>query len=115
MVNHGWVWHDQVGMAGFCRPRRVVMFIKANLIIALAVGALISAGLLVLEPLTDYALLSLEWPGITAAYFFWGAFGSNALLGIAIAWAVNAIAYGLGAFAILSVLRAMVTRPERST
>jgi hypothetical protein len=88
------------------------MSTQGNLVIASAIGALISAGLLVLEPLTDYALLSLEWPGITAAYFFWGAFGSNALLGIAIAWAVNTIAYGLGAFAILSVLGAMVTRPK---
>ena len=45
--------------------------VNANLIIALAIGALISSGLLVLEPLTDYAFLSLEWPGVTAAYFFW--------------------------------------------
>lgn len=87
---------------------------KANLIIALAIGALISAGLLVLEPLTDYALLSLEMPGITAAYLFWGAGGGSALPGIAIAWAVNAIIYGLGAFAILTALSAMMTKPKSS-
>jgi hypothetical protein len=79
--------------------------VKANLIIALAIGALISSGLLVLEPLTDYAFLSLEWPGVTAAYFFWGAVGGPALAGIAISWVVNALTYGLGAFAILSVLK----------
>ncbi|TFV50081.1 hypothetical protein [Bradyrhizobium niftali] len=79
--------------------------VKANLIIALAIGALISSGLLVLEPLTDYAFLSLEWPGVTAAYFFWGAVGGSAFAGIAISWVVNALTYGLGAFAILSVLK----------
>ena len=85
---------------------------KANLIIALAIGALISALLLVLEPLTDYALLSWELPGISVAYLFWGAVGGSAFAGIAIAWAVNALVYGLGAFAILSVLSAMVTKPQ---
>jgi hypothetical protein len=85
---------------------------KANLIIALTIGALISAVLLVLEPLTDYAFLSLEMPGITAAYFFWGAVGSSPYVGIAIAWVVNALVYGTGAFAILAVLGAMVPRPQ---
>jgi hypothetical protein len=85
---------------------------KTNLIIALAIGALISALLLVLEPLTDYALLSWELPGISVAYLFWGAVGGSAFAGIAIAWAVNALIYGLGAFAILSVLGAMVTKPQ---
>ena len=85
---------------------------KANLIIALAIGTLISALLLVLEPLTDYALLSWELPGISVAYLFWGAVGGSAFAGIAIAWVVNALIYGLGAFAILSVLGAMVTKPQ---
>ena len=87
---------------------------KANLIIASAIGALISALLLVLEPLTDYALLSWELPGISVAYLFWGAVGGGAFAGIAIAWAVNALVYGLGAFAILSVLGAIVTKPQSS-
>lgn len=89
-----------------------MMSSKANLIIALTIGAFISAALLVLEPLTDYALLSLEMPGITAAYFFWGAVGSSPFLGIGIAWAVNALVYGLVAFAVLSVLGAVTTRPK---
>jgi hypothetical protein len=80
-----------------------------NLIIALAIGALIAAVLLVLEPLTDYSMLSLELPGITAAYLFWGALGGPAFVGIAIAWVVNAVVYGAAAFGVLMVLK-LVTR-----
>ena len=85
---------------------------KKSLIIALAVGTLISSVLIVIEPLTDYAFLSLEWPGITAAYLFWGAVGSSPFLGVAIAWVVNALSYGLGAFAILSVLSGLM-KPKK--
>ncbi|QOZ09795.1 hypothetical protein [Bradyrhizobium sp. CCBAU 51765] len=81
--------------------------VKASLIIALAIGALISTVLLVLEPLTDFAFLSLEWPGITAAYFFWGAIGGSTFLGIAISWIVNALTYGLGAFVILGAFKVL--------
>ncbi|WP_441259709.1 hypothetical protein AB7008_25365 [Bradyrhizobium sp. 521_C7_N1_3] len=84
-----------------------MLSLKANLIIALALGALISAVLLAIEPLTDFAYLSLEWPGITAAYFFWGAVGGSSFAGIAISWLVNALTYGLCAFAILCVLSAL--------
>jgi hypothetical protein len=83
---------------------------KKTLLIALAIGALISAALLILEPLTDYALLSLEEPGITAACLFWGITGGPAFAGIAIAWLVNALVYGLGAFVVLSVLRLLLKR-----
>ena len=79
--------------------------VKTNLIIALAIGALISAVLLAIEPLTDFAYLSLEWPGVSAAYLFWGAIGGPAVVGIAISWIVNALCYGLGAFVVLSVLK----------
>ncbi|MFB6416919.1 MULTISPECIES: hypothetical protein [Bradyrhizobium] len=82
-------------------------WLRTHLVIALAVGALVSTVLLVLEPLTDFALLWLEWPGITAAYFFWGAVGGSTLLGIAISWVVNALTYGLGAFVILSVIKVL--------
>ena len=84
------------------------MRMKKNLIIALAIGTLISSALLVIEPLTDYAFLSFEWPGISAAYLFWGAVGSSPFMGIAIAWVVNALAYGLGAFVILCVLSGLI-------
>lgn len=67
----------------------------------MAIGALISSVLLSLESLADYALLSLEWPGISAAYLFWGAIGGSAFAGIAIAWLVNAMVYGAAAFVAL--------------
>nr|WP_249790373.1 hypothetical protein [Bradyrhizobium yuanmingense] len=73
----------------------------------MAVGALISTVLLVLEPLTDFAFLWLEWPGISAAYFFRGAVGGSTVAGIAISWIVNALSYGLGAFVILSAFRVL--------
>jgi hypothetical protein len=85
---------------------------KKSLIVALAVGTLISSALIVIEPFTDYAFLSFEWPGITAAYLFWGAVGSSPFLGVAIAWVVNALSYGLGAFVILSVLSALM-KPKK--
>jgi hypothetical protein len=81
--------------------------LKANLIIAVAIGAFISSALLIAEPLTDFAVLSLEWPGISAAYFFWGAVGGSTVVGIAICWVVNALTYGLGAFVILNAVRVL--------
>ncbi|MCS3725914.1 hypothetical protein [Bradyrhizobium betae] len=84
-----------------------MLSVKANLIIALAIGAIISAVLLALEPFTDYAFLSWEWAGISAAYLFWGAAGGSTFFGIAICWVVNALTYGLCAFAILSVVSAL--------
>jgi len=78
---------------------------KMNLVIALAIGALISALLIAIEPLTNFAYLSLEMPGISAAYLFWGAVGSSTAAGIAICWVVNTLCYGFGAFVILTVLR----------
>ncbi|WP_335337563.1 hypothetical protein, partial [Bradyrhizobium japonicum] len=92
----------------FRRAAGVLMLsVKANLIIALAIGALISSVLLAIEPLTDFAFLSLEWPGISAAYLFWGAVGGSSFAGIAISWLVNALTYALGAFAVLSVISAL--------
>ncbi|MBR1132497.1 hypothetical protein [Bradyrhizobium iriomotense] len=81
--------------------------VKTNFCIALAIGAFVSLVLLAIEPLTDFAYLSLEWPGITVAYFFWGAVGGSSFLGIAISWLVNALVYGLGAFVILSAVKVL--------
>jgi len=92
-----------------------MLSVKANLIIALAIGALISSVLLALEPLIDYAFLSLEWPGVTAAYLFWGAVGGSAFAGIAISWVVNGFTYGLGTFAILTALSALKLLIEPKT
>lgn len=79
--------------------------VKTNLIIASAMGALVSSVLLAIEPLTDFAFLSLEWPGVTAAYLFWGAVGGSTFLDVALSWAVNALSYGFGALFILSALK----------
>ncbi|MGY3036201.1 apolipoprotein N-acyltransferase [Bradyrhizobium sp. USDA 4354] len=84
-----------------------MLSVRTYLVIVLAIGALISAVFLVLEPLTDFAFLWLEWPGITAAYFLWGAVGGPTFLGIAICWVVNALTYGLAAFVILSAFKVL--------
>ena len=80
---------------------------KSRLIIALAIGALISTMQLVTESLTDHSIFWMGWemPGISAAYLFWGAVGGSAFAGIAIAWVVNAIVYGAAAFGVLTVFK----------
>jgi hypothetical protein len=77
---------------------------KMNLIIASVVGALISAVFIVVDPHVDYALLSWQMPGISAAYLFWGAVGGAVFIGVAICWVVNTVVYGVGAFAVLAAL-----------
>ncbi|MBR0950875.1 hypothetical protein [Bradyrhizobium canariense] len=79
---------------------------KSLFIVALAIGALVSTVLLVMEQLTDQSIAVMAWemPGISAAYIFWGAVGSSVFLGVAIAWAVNAIVYGAPAFVVLTVV-----------
>ncbi len=78
-----------------------------NLVIAAVIGAMISLALLLLEQPTDFAWLSLEMPGITAAYYVWGATGGSSFAGIAICWLVNALLYGLFAFAVLVAVSAI--------
>nr|WP_249136742.1 hypothetical protein [Bradyrhizobium canariense] len=80
--------------------------VKSLFIVALAIGALVSTVLLVMEQLTDQSIAVMAWemPGISAAYIFWGAVGSSVFLGVAIAWAVNAIVYGAPAFVVLTVV-----------
>ncbi|MGY4352136.1 hypothetical protein ACVWXM_008629 [Bradyrhizobium sp. GM7.3] len=80
---------------------------KSILTVALAIGALVSTVLLVMEQLTDYSTPVMAWemPGISAAYLFWGAVGSSVFLGVAITWVVNAIVYGAVAFAVLTVVK----------
>jgi hypothetical protein len=81
--------------------------VKSRLIVALAIGALISTLLQVMEVLTDHSLFWMAWdmPGISAAYLYWGAVGGSAFAGIAIAWVVNAIVYGAAAFGVLTVFK----------
>jgi hypothetical protein len=85
---------------------------KSILIVALAAGALVSTVLLVMEQLTDHSIAVMAWemPGISAAYLFWGAVGSSVLLGVAIAWIVNAIVYGAAAFVVLVVVKLAIRR-----
>ncbi|MGY4332753.1 hypothetical protein ACVWWG_007170 [Bradyrhizobium sp. LB7.2] len=81
---------------------------KSILIITLAIGALVSTVLLVMEQLTDHSIAVMAWemPGISAAYLFWGAVGGSVFfLGVAIAWAVNAIVYGAPVFVVLVVAK----------
>jgi hypothetical protein len=77
---------------------------KSRLMIASAIGALVSTVLLMMESLTDHSIFWMGWemPGISAAYLFWGAVGGSAFIGIAIAWVVNAIVYGTAAFGALT-------------
>ena len=78
---------------------------KTLSIIALAIGALISAALLLLEQASDYSVAVMSWelPGISAAYLFWGAVGGSTAMGVAIAFVVNALVYGAAAFAVLTI------------
>ena len=75
---------------------------KARLIIAMAIGALISTFFMAVPSTNEWAFLEL--PGMGAAYLFWGAVGNSPIMGTAIGWAVNAVAYGLGAFLVLRFL-----------
>lgn len=79
---------------------------NVRLAVSAAVGLLVSTMLLVMEALTDHSLwsLRLQMPGINAADFFWGAVGGSALVGVAIAWLVNALVYGTGAYMVLAVI-----------
>lgn len=78
---------------------------KKIFLIAIAVGALISAALMIIDPLVDFALLSWQMPGVSAAYLFWGAIGGAASMGIAIAWFVNAVVYAAPTFAFLIIFK----------
>jgi hypothetical protein len=85
------------------------------LIIAIALGVLISTALLVMEALTDHAIVWLAWqmPGINAADLFRGAVGGSVLLGIAICWLVNAAVYGAAGFAVLMTIQLLTVAPAK--
>ena len=91
------------------------MTTKKILIIAIAIGVVISTELLVMEALTDHAMVWLSWqmPGINAAHLFWGAMGGSALAGVAIAWLVNAAVYGAAPFAVLMGIKLLTVAPSR--
>lgn len=75
---------------------------RKALIIASAVGMIISAILLVTPS-------SLGWfgpgaPGLAAAVVFWKILGEESLWGVAVAWVANAAVYGAGAFALITAI-----------
>ncbi|MBR1230118.1 MULTISPECIES: hypothetical protein [unclassified Bradyrhizobium] len=71
---------------------------KKKLIIAMAIGAVISSVLLAIPSTSGWSGLGLA--GLTAAIVFWGIVGESAW-GVAVAWVVNAVVYGAGAFFVL--------------
>ena len=80
---------------------------KATLIIALAIGVLISTIFQAIPSMRDGTSewASLELPGMAAAFVFWGTVGNSVTMGTAIGWAVNAIVYGLVALVIIGALK----------
>ena len=71
---------------------------KKKLVIAMAIGAVISLVLLAIPSASGGSVLKL--PGLTAAIVFWEMVGESAW-GVAVAWVVNAVVYGAGAFFVL--------------
>lgn len=80
--------------------------LKTNLAIALSIGFLISTVFMAIPSIrngtSDWA--DLEFPGMAAAYLFWGALGDSVFWGTVVGWAVNAMVYSLPAFVVVSVL-----------
>jgi hypothetical protein len=72
---------------------------KRSLMIAMGIGFLISTVLMAIPSTNAWAFL--EFPGMGAAYLFWGAAGNSVIIGVAIGWAVNAVVYGLVALIII--------------
>ena len=83
---------------------------KARLIIAMAIGALISTIFLAIPSLrngtSEWAFLEL--PGMIVGLMAWGTFDSDTL-SLALFWAVNAVVYGLVAFVALAVISAVIS------
>jgi hypothetical protein len=79
---------------------------KAKFVVALAIGVLFSTVFMAIPSMRDgtSSWASLELPGMVAAFFFWGAVSQSVFLGTVLMWAVNAVAYGLCALLVLSVL-----------
>lgn len=80
---------------------------KICIAIALAIGALISAALLVLDKISGSELAWMYWemPGIAAAVLFWGVAGSSPAVGVTICWLVNAVVYAAPVFVVLLIIK----------
>jgi hypothetical protein len=79
------------------------MTTKKALIIAAAIGMIISAVLLAI-PSGD-GWFGPGAPGLAAAVVFWKMLGEESLWGVAVAWVGNAVVYGGGAFWLLNVAK----------
>jgi hypothetical protein len=77
------------------------MTTRTILIIAFAVGALISGTLLALEKPTNFAYINWELPGHAAAFVFWGMLGWSTNAGLTVAWFVNAVMYGVAVYIVI--------------
>lgn len=79
--------------------------LKTNLMIALAIGFLMSTVFMSIPSMRDGTSdwSGVEFPGMAAAYLFWGAFSESVFWGTVIGWAANAVVYSLPAFAVLSM------------
>ncbi len=77
------------------------MTTRTILIIAFAVGALISGTLLALEKPTNFAYINWELPGHAAAFVFWGMLGWSTNAGLTVAWFVNAVIYGVAVYIVI--------------
>lgn len=80
---------------------------KRMLGIAMGIGFLISTIFMAIPSMREGTSewSSLEFPGMAAAYLFWGAVGNSVFVGMVIGWAVNAIVYGLVALVIIGTLK----------
>ncbi|MGY4505315.1 large-conductance mechanosensitive channel [Bradyrhizobium sp. GM24.11] len=90
--------------------------LKTNLMIALAIGVLISAVFMSRPSMRDGTSdwSGVEFPGMAAAYLFWGALSDSVFWGTIIGWAVNVVVYSLPAFVVFSVFTALRSLQLRS-
>ncbi len=83
---------------------------KRSFMVAMGIGFLISTIFMAIPSCkthNDWAFLEL--PGMCAAYVFWGTGGNSVIVGTTIAWAVNAVVYGLIALIIIRAARKIQT------
>lgn len=89
--------------------------LKTNLMIALAIGFLISTVFMSIpsmrDGISDWS--GVEFPGMAAAYLFWGALGESVFWGTVIGWAANAMVYSLPAFAVVSMFTMLKSLQSR--
>lgn len=83
--------------------------LKTNLMIALAIGFLISTVFMSIPSIRDGTSdwSGVEFPGMAAAYLFWGALSESVFWGTVVGWAANAVVYSLPAFVAINAFTAL--------